>query len=96
MKISPIALIVVIGMLLWLLVNPIDRYFNSVDVEPRAVTARGDLAADEQNTIDIFRNNSPSVVYVTSIALRRGFFPSTLLKFRKVQVPVLYGIPREG
>jgi S1-C subfamily serine protease len=44
------------------------------DAEPRAVTARGDLAADEQNTIEIFRNNSPSVVYVTSIALRRDLF----------------------
>jgi len=38
------------------------------------VTARGDLAADEQNTIEIFKNNSNAVVYVTSTALRRGLF----------------------
>ena len=38
------------------------------------VTARGDLAADEQNTIDIFRNTAPSVVYITSIAVRRNLF----------------------
>jgi len=44
------------------------------DAEPRAVTARGDLAADEKNTIDVFRNASPSVVYITSIGLRRSFF----------------------
>jgi S1-C subfamily serine protease len=59
---------------LWWSVDPLTRYYFSRKAEPRAVTARGDLAADEQNTIDIFRNNSPSVVYVTSIALRRGFF----------------------
>ncbi len=74
MRTSPLALIIVIGIALWLIINPVDRFFNNVNVEPRAITARGDLAADEQNTIDIFRNNSPSVVYVTSIALRRGFF----------------------
>jgi S1-C subfamily serine protease len=34
--------------------------------EPRAVVARGDLAADEQTTIDIFQAMSPSVVYITT------------------------------
>ncbi len=42
--------------------------------DPRPVAARGELAEDEKNTIDIFRNTSPSVVYITSIALRRGIF----------------------
>lgn len=41
---------------------------------PRAVTARGDLAADEKNTIEIFNAVSPSVVYITSIELRRNLF----------------------
>lgn len=34
--------------------------------EPRAVAARGELAADEQTTIEIFRATSPSVVYITT------------------------------
>jgi len=38
------------------------------------VTARGDLAADEQNTIDLFEATSTSVVYITSIELRRSLF----------------------
>ncbi len=42
--------------------------------EPRAVTARGDLAADEKNTIELFKNVSPSVVYITTLALRRNLF----------------------
>ncbi len=42
--------------------------------QPRPVEARGDLAADEQATIAIFRNNAPAVVYITTSDLRRDFF----------------------
>ena len=74
MRTSPLAIVVVLLLGVWLLVDPIERFIDRKTVEPRAVTARGDLAGDEINTIDIFRANSPSVVYVTSIALRRSFF----------------------
>ena len=39
----------------------------SAAVQPRMVQARGDLAADEQNTINVFEQNSPSVVYITTV-----------------------------
>jgi hypothetical protein len=42
--------------------------------EPRAVTARGDLAQDEKTAVEIFKNVSKSVVYISSIELRRDFF----------------------
>jgi len=58
----------------WMLSTPLQRFLDPPQVEPRPIAARGDLAADEKNTIDIFRQTSPSVVYVTSIALRRGIF----------------------
>jgi S1-C subfamily serine protease len=74
MRTSPLAVIIVACLALWLLFTPIKRFLSSYHAEPRAVTARGDLAEDELNTIDIFRANSPAVVHVTSIALRRGFF----------------------
>jgi len=74
MRTSPLAIIVVAFLALWLFFTPVKRFVTSFNAEPRAVTARGDLAADELNTIDIFRANSPAVVYVTSIALRRGLF----------------------
>ncbi len=74
MRTSPLAFIAIIFLILWLLFTPIKRFISSYEAEPRAVTARGDLAADEKNTIDIFRTNSPAVVYVTSIAVRRGIF----------------------
>jgi len=38
------------------------------------VVPRGDLAADEQTTIELFRNASPSVVFITSLAWRRNPF----------------------
>jgi S1-C subfamily serine protease len=44
------------------------------EVTPIAVTARGDLAADEQSTIVLFRSASPAVVYITNIEVRRNIF----------------------
>ena len=44
------------------------------DARPRLVSPRGDLAMDEQNTIDLFKAVSPSVVFINSIEIRRGFF----------------------
>lgn len=46
----------------------------SPPAEPRAVTARGDLAAAEQTAIDIFRSASPAVTFITTIELRRSLF----------------------
>jgi len=46
----------------------IDR--GKVSREPRAVTARGDLAADEKSTIELFNANRSSVVFITT--LRQG------------------------
>ncbi|MEB4590877.1 trypsin-like peptidase domain-containing protein [Candidatus Thiothrix sp. Deng01] len=40
---------------------------SSASVAPRPVVARGDLAADEQAAIAIFEQNSPSVVYITTV-----------------------------
>lgn len=38
------------------------------EAEPRPVTARGDLAADERTIIEIFENVGPSVVYITTLS----------------------------
>ncbi len=50
---------------------------------PRAVTARGDLAEDEKNTIDLFDSVSPSVAYITSIELRRNIFSLNIYEIPK-------------
>ncbi len=40
---------------------------GSAGAGSRPVTARGDLAGDEQATVAIFERNSPSVVYITTV-----------------------------
>jgi S1-C subfamily serine protease len=64
--------LIVIGGILWYLSRPKSPYDR--EAEPRPVIARGDLAEDEKNTIDLFDFVSPSVVYITSIELRRSLF----------------------
>ena len=39
--------------------------------EPRPVAARGELAADEKATIDLFKQSAPSVVFITTVG--RGY-----------------------
>jgi len=74
-RIPPFVVIIVLILVgLWLVYNPKEQLRHDPVATPHAVTARGDLAADEQNTIDIFKNTSPSVVNITTIALRRDLF----------------------
>ncbi len=88
---GPIFLPVVLGLLAgWLVftllqrtpggtrVAPAPGVLKGAGAEPRPVTARGDLAADEKSTIEIFERCSPSVVYITSLARRPvSFFEAT-------------------
>jgi S1-C subfamily serine protease len=46
----------------------------------RTLTPRGELPADEQATIRLFRDASRSVVHITSLAVRRDFFSFNLLE----------------
>jgi S1-C subfamily serine protease len=46
--------------------TPSGRFLFRPDAEPRPVTARGDLAADEEATIELFARASPSVVYIST------------------------------
>ena len=49
-----------------------DRQTAAPAPEPRAITPRGDLAADEQATIELFHETSPAVVHITRIEIRRS------------------------
>ncbi|BBA70836.1 S1C family serine protease [Geobacter sulfurreducens] len=42
------------------------RAFQKDSAAPRAVTARGDLAADEKSTIELFERSRDSVVYIST------------------------------
>lgn len=72
---SPWFILLLIALVLgWWYYRQADQPRYNPEAEPRAVTPRGDLAEDEKNTIELFRNASPSVVYITSIGVRRDFF----------------------
>lgn len=60
-----IGLLISLGLLIW---PQIEDIFVRWNVEPRPITTRGSLAEDEQNTIEIFKHASPSVVYITTLS----------------------------
>ncbi len=85
---GPIVLPVLLGLLAgWLVFTLMQRTpgggaapprLKGAPAEARPVTARGDLAADEKATIELFERCSPSVVYITSLARRPvSFFEMT-------------------
>ena len=47
---------------------------SKADLQLRAVTPRGALAADELANVDLFKKTSPSVVHITSLGVQRDMF----------------------
>jgi len=46
---------------------------GTISLEPRLVTARGELAQDEKSTIELFKASGPSVVFITTLQRARDF-----------------------
>ena len=63
-RIGLIALAIILLILIW---PRLEGLFIRWSAEPRVVVARGELAADEQATIEIFKRTSPSVVFITTL-----------------------------
>ena len=61
-------LILLLALAAWYVVPDIRWRLTRGDAAPRAVVARGDLAGDEQATIEIFERSKGSVVYITTRA----------------------------
>ncbi len=53
-------------LLLWQALPSIERRILGVDATPRVVTPRGDLAADEKTTMELFEKAKASVVFITT------------------------------
>lgn len=67
--------------LVWQVLGPRWRKLIDPDAQPRAITPRGDLAADEKSTIELFKQASPAVTYITTVGVpSQGVFfdPSAL------------------
>lgn len=58
-------------MLLWQFLPAIEAWFSPREAPERTVTPRGDLAADEQATIELFEKSRDSVVYISTAQLVR-------------------------
>lgn len=71
-----------IGIIVWLYPKLTLKVYDE-KAEPRAITARGDLAQEEKTSIEIFKNVSHSVVYINSIQLRRDFFSLNVYEIPK-------------
>jgi S1-C subfamily serine protease len=72
-------LTLVVG-LIWIVGTRVRENWRQSEAVPRAITPRGELAADERATIELFREASPSVVYITSLARRRDIFSLNLFE----------------
>jgi len=70
----PVLILLIAAAVLWLVYQSWQPSLHNPDAAPRPVTARGSLADDEQNTIELFRSVSPSVVYITTIAVKHNIF----------------------
>jgi S1-C subfamily serine protease len=61
------------GVLTWQFL-PRDRAADVATAEPRVIAPRGDLAADEKSTIELFERAKGSVVFITTTQLVRDFW----------------------
>lgn len=65
-RIQWISVIIVLLVLFWQLLPYMNFMLARLTAEPRSITARGELAGDERNTIEIFEQASPSVVFIST------------------------------
>lgn len=59
-------------MLFWQFLPAIEAWLSPREAAERTVTPRGDLAADEKATIELFEQSRASVVYITTSQLVRN------------------------
>ncbi len=76
-------MVALLALVAWLAYQSFHPSLLQPDAKPRPVTARGDLAQDEKNTIEVFRSAAPSVVFITSIAVRRNIFSLNVYEIPK-------------
>ena len=71
-----LVLLVLAAALVWRVWSPWGNRSSGLDpaAVARVVTPRGDLAEDEKSTIALFKLVSPSVVHITTLAVRQNVF----------------------
>src|SRR4051794_12376445 len=80
----PLLLLLALGAVLaWRFWPGASRSGLDANAVPRAVTPRGDLAEDEKTTAEIFRQASPSVAHITTLAVRQDALGLDLFQIPK-------------
>jgi S1-C subfamily serine protease len=67
-------LLLLVGVLVWRMIEVGGGKLHDPNAISRPVAARGNLAEDEQATIELFRKAAPSVVHITTLEVRRSLF----------------------
>ena len=67
-------------MLLWKVLPAIEDWFSPKQAAERTVTPRGDLAADEKSTIELFEHARGSVVFITTAQLVRDAWTRNVMQ----------------
>jgi len=67
-------IVVMSALLLWRILDAGPGGVLDENAEPRTVTPRGELAAGEKTTIEIFKAAAPAVVHITNIQLRERIY----------------------
>lgn len=73
-RLTALTLAAIILILLWWSLPMIESLFTPHDSGVRTVTARGDLAADERATIELFEKSRGSVVFISTVSLVRDLW----------------------
>ncbi len=76
-----VVIVVLLGFFAFqLMTGGFQRRSHDPEATPRAITPRGDLAADEKSYIELFESASPSVVFITSLIEGRRDLSLNLMK----------------
>lgn len=65
-RIYLISMITLLILVIWQFLPLLEQQLVRMTAEPRVVTSRGDLAAQEKSTIEVFEQASPSVVFIST------------------------------
>ena len=76
-------LLVVVAVLIYRMSDGRLTSLYDPNAQPRAITPRGDLADDEKAQIELFREASPSVVYIASAEVARDRLSLNLFEIPK-------------
>jgi S1-C subfamily serine protease len=75
-----IVLLIAVSLVAWRGTQDLRKGANQAQAEPRAIAPRAELLAEEKTTMALFRESSPSVVHITTLARRTDVFTFNIME----------------